>query len=381
MLRVFKVTSPMSVGSWILARLGRRDEHRGRARALGAPEAASSGSPSSCRSRAARRSRPTPARCSRTPRSPCGARRATSCRWLFGASAARERRRGGDDLHADRATQARRGEPRSAASRSSSALVQRDGAAARLRRRGLQPGRGRQVRRALEGAAPPPARALLAWRGKRSRAAAVAGGALVLAGRWRVALVGVQGRLPVGARPALHRRPAEGTTRGEAMTLTGILLVGGASTRFGSPKALARVGDETFAGRAWRLLGETCEHRLAVGKASDGLDLPLRDSRRRYRRAGAPGRARRRARGRADRPLRGDPGRLPLAHARLGVLARPGLRGKRRRGTAVGPTSRRVPALVAARAHDAARSGPAEAALTRWPGSASRRWSFRRRSS
>jgi FdhD protein len=57
--------------------------------------------------------------------------------------------------------------------------------------------------------------------------------------------------------------------------VTGILLVGGASERFGSPKALARVGTEMMAERAWRLLGETCAHRLAVGKLSDGLALPF----------------------------------------------------------------------------------------------------------
>jgi molybdopterin-guanine dinucleotide biosynthesis protein A len=57
--------------------------------------------------------------------------------------------------------------------------------------------------------------------------------------------------------------------------LTGILLVGGASTRFGSPKALARLGDETLAERAWRVLGEACDERLAVGKRADGLDLPF----------------------------------------------------------------------------------------------------------
>jgi FdhD protein len=64
-------------------------------------------------------------------------------------------------------------------------------------------------------------------------------------------------------RPQGHRRR------------TGILLVGGESTRFGSPKALARVGGETFAERAWRLLGESCDRRLAVGKAADGLELPF----------------------------------------------------------------------------------------------------------
>jgi molybdopterin-guanine dinucleotide biosynthesis protein A len=54
-----------------------------------------------------------------------------------------------------------------------------------------------------------------------------------------------------------------------------VLLLGGASTRFGSPKALARVGDETLAERAWRLLGETCDDRIAVGKNADGLPLPF----------------------------------------------------------------------------------------------------------
>lgn len=57
--------------------------------------------------------------------------------------------------------------------------------------------------------------------------------------------------------------------------LTGILLVGGASRRFGSPKALARLDGETLAERAWRVLGEACDERIAVGKTADGLPLPL----------------------------------------------------------------------------------------------------------
>jgi molybdenum cofactor guanylyltransferase len=57
--------------------------------------------------------------------------------------------------------------------------------------------------------------------------------------------------------------------------LTGVVLVGGASVRFGSPKALARLGGETLAERAWRVLGEACDERLAVGKAADGLALPF----------------------------------------------------------------------------------------------------------
>jgi molybdopterin-guanine dinucleotide biosynthesis protein A len=57
--------------------------------------------------------------------------------------------------------------------------------------------------------------------------------------------------------------------------LTGILLVGGASRRFGSPKALALFGGETLAERAWRTLGEACEERIAVGKLADGIEPPF----------------------------------------------------------------------------------------------------------
>jgi molybdopterin-guanine dinucleotide biosynthesis protein A len=56
--------------------------------------------------------------------------------------------------------------------------------------------------------------------------------------------------------------------------LTGVLLVGGASTRFGSPKALAQLGGETLAERAWRVLGEACDERIAVGKQGE-LELPF----------------------------------------------------------------------------------------------------------
>jgi molybdopterin-guanine dinucleotide biosynthesis protein A len=54
-----------------------------------------------------------------------------------------------------------------------------------------------------------------------------------------------------------------------------VLLVGGASTRFGSPKALALLDGETLAARAWRILGEACDQLLAVGKRTDGLALPF----------------------------------------------------------------------------------------------------------
>jgi molybdenum cofactor guanylyltransferase len=57
--------------------------------------------------------------------------------------------------------------------------------------------------------------------------------------------------------------------------LTGVLLVGGASRRFSGPKALAIYEGEALAVRAWRVLGEACGERLAVGKGADGLQLPF----------------------------------------------------------------------------------------------------------
>jgi len=51
--------------------------------------------------------------------------------------------------------------------------------------------------------------------------------------------------------------------------LSGVVLVGGASSRFGSPKALARIDGETFVDRARRILGEECDEVLVVGKAGE----------------------------------------------------------------------------------------------------------------
>jgi molybdopterin-guanine dinucleotide biosynthesis protein A len=56
--------------------------------------------------------------------------------------------------------------------------------------------------------------------------------------------------------------------------LTGVLLVGGASTRFGSPKAHARLGGRTLAEIGWEQL-TFCDERIAVGKSDDHLDLPF----------------------------------------------------------------------------------------------------------
>jgi molybdopterin-guanine dinucleotide biosynthesis protein A len=51
-----------------------------------------------------------------------------------------------------------------------------------------------------------------------------------------------------------------------------VLLLGGASSRFGSPKALAQFHGETLAERAWRTLA-WCRERIAVAKASDRLPV------------------------------------------------------------------------------------------------------------
>ncbi len=68
------------------------------------------------------------------------------------------------------------------------------------------------------------------------------------------------------------------------MALTGVLLVGGASTRFGAPKGLARLRGETLAERGRRLLDEACDEVIVVGKAADDLPFPVVDD-------GAEGRA------------------------------------------------------------------------------------------
>jgi len=51
--------------------------------------------------------------------------------------------------------------------------------------------------------------------------------------------------------------------------LTGVLLVGGASRRFGSPKALAQIDGETLADRGCRTLARACDEVLVVGKRGE----------------------------------------------------------------------------------------------------------------
>ena len=57
--------------------------------------------------------------------------------------------------------------------------------------------------------------------------------------------------------------------------VTGVLLVGGASRRFGSPKAVARFQGEVLGERAHRVLEEAFGRVLVVGKAGDDLALPF----------------------------------------------------------------------------------------------------------
>jgi molybdenum cofactor guanylyltransferase len=51
--------------------------------------------------------------------------------------------------------------------------------------------------------------------------------------------------------------------------LTGVLLVGGASRRFGAPKALATIDGEKLVDRGRRVLAEACEEVLVVGKRGE----------------------------------------------------------------------------------------------------------------
>ena len=57
--------------------------------------------------------------------------------------------------------------------------------------------------------------------------------------------------------------------------MTGVLLVGGASRRFGSPKALAPIDGTTLAERAHAALAAAFPNVIVVGKLADALSLPF----------------------------------------------------------------------------------------------------------
>jgi molybdenum cofactor guanylyltransferase len=52
-------------------------------------------------------------------------------------------------------------------------------------------------------------------------------------------------------------------------------LLGGASRRFGSPKAVARLEGRSLAARGWDVLQAACDEVIAVGKSADRLPLPF----------------------------------------------------------------------------------------------------------
>jgi molybdopterin-guanine dinucleotide biosynthesis protein A len=82
------------------------------------------------------------------------------------------------------------------------------------------------------------------------------------------------GGTPDEAASASRAVVSHSSTSGDSRAVTGLLLVGGASSRFGSPKALAPFGDETLGERAWRALA-WCDERIALGKQADALPLPF----------------------------------------------------------------------------------------------------------
>jgi molybdopterin-guanine dinucleotide biosynthesis protein A len=84
-------------------------------------------------------------------------------------------------------------------------------------------------------------------------------------------IAGIQASLDL-ANSGMKGSDLEGSMS-SPLPVTGILLLGGASERFGSPKALATIRGETLAERAWRVLAAVCDEVLAVGKVADALEL------------------------------------------------------------------------------------------------------------
>ena len=194
MLRVFKVTSPMSVGSWILVVSGGTGERRRRARGDRHPAAAEVARGARLvRDRAA--ARDLHGRAAREHGDPGVERGARRAAVRLRLERVRERRRGGSDLHDPRvggASPPRRSARLGARARRSCTRW-RDGSASSARSTGrARPASTRRSRSGLVAAGA----GLLALGGRRSRAAAVAGGALVLAGelalRWSIFKAGFQ---------------------------------------------------------------------------------------------------------------------------------------------------------------------------------------------
>jgi molybdenum cofactor guanylyltransferase len=75
-----------------------------------------------------------------------------------------------------------------------------------------------------------------------------------------------------GEMPAVSARRTRAAE--SQASITGILLVGGASRRFGSPKAVASLGTTTLAERGWSSL-RWCDERIALGKP-DTPPLPFK---------------------------------------------------------------------------------------------------------
>ena len=221
MFRVFKVTSPMSVGSWILLGLRRRFVDRRAARGDRATEAGQV--PRRARGRAERRAALGLHGDARLPTrpSPSGTRRGTSCR----SCSARALRRAPAPLRRWRLRPREAGPARRLAV--GGAIVENVVMQAMEKRLGMlaepyhegEAGKYAKLAKAcsLGGAA------LLGLAGRRSRAARSRGRRVAARRRSGAALVGLQGGLPVGARPEVHGRPAARAGPSELVALRAVL--------------------------------------------------------------------------------------------------------------------------------------------------------------